>query len=77
MWALPFAEVHPLSDVGPGLRSGFPGVQVDAVFFQAAPETLNEDVVVEPPPAIHGYADAGSHNRFAQQHPLNQTSTDE
>ena len=38
-------EVDPAPDAGLGLRSGFPGVEVDALVFQGPPEALYEDIV--------------------------------
>ena len=50
--------VDPVADPEPGLASGGEGVEIDAFVFQTAPEPLNEDVVHEPPLAVHADADA-------------------
>ncbi|MBG6204685.1 hypothetical protein IWQ48_005854 [Labrenzia sp. EL_13] len=52
MRALPVIETHSLSDTDPGLRSGFPGVQVDPLVFERTPQPLDEDIVEEPSLAI-------------------------
>ena len=49
MGALAVVELDPLADTGFRLRSGFPGVQVDAFVFQAPPEQLNKYIVKEAP----------------------------
>ena len=38
-------ELHPFPDSSAGLRPGLPSLQVDALVFQRAPQTLDEDVV--------------------------------
>jgi hypothetical protein len=53
MGPLMVVEGDPPPDAGLGLRSSFPGVQVDAFILQGPPETLDEDVVEAAPLAIH------------------------
>ena len=43
----------PLSDICLGFRSGLPGVQVDALVFQAPPVPFDKDVVKDAPLSIH------------------------
>lgn len=45
MRAAAIVELHPFQDTRAGLRSGLPSVQGDALVFQGAPQTFNEDVV--------------------------------
>lgn len=47
-------EVDPAPDAGLALRSGFPGVEVDAFVFQGPPEALDEDIVQASAFAVHG-----------------------
>lgn len=47
-------EGDPAADTCPRLRSGFPGVQVDAFVFPRPAETLDKDVVEVPGFAVHG-----------------------
>lgn len=49
VWAMVVVEGDPAADSGFGLRSDFPGVQVDAFIFQGSPEPLDEDVVEAAP----------------------------
>ena len=51
--ALVVVEADPAPDADPSLRSGFPGVQIDAFILQGPPQTLDEDVVDAAPFAIH------------------------
>ena len=53
VWTLVIVEGHPFADARLCLRAGFPSMQVDAFVFQAAPETLDKDVVEEPALAVH------------------------
>lgn len=53
MWALAVVELDPLADTCFRFRPGLPGMQVDTLVFQRSPEPFNEDVVEEPPLAIH------------------------
>ena len=45
VWAMVVVEGDPAPDASLGLRSGFPGVQVDALILQGPPEAFDEDVV--------------------------------
>lgn len=49
MGALVVVEGDPAPDASLGLRSCFPGVQVDAFILQGPPEALDEDVVEAAP----------------------------
>ena len=51
-------ECDPAPDASLGLRSGFPGVQVDAFILQGPPEAFDEDVVDAPALSIHRDPDA-------------------
>ena len=53
VWAKVVVEGDPAPDASPGLRSGFPGVQVDAFILQGPPEAFDEDVVEAAPLAVH------------------------
>ena len=53
-------ECHPLTDVGPGLRTGLPGAQIHALVCQGSPEAFDEDVVDAAAPAVHRDLDAGA-----------------
>ncbi len=53
VWAMVVVEGDPAPDAGPGLRSGFPSVQVDAFILQGPPEALDEDVVEAASLAVH------------------------
>ena len=48
MGAFAVVKFDPLADARLCLRSGLPGVQVDALVFQAAPEPFDKDIVEEP-----------------------------
>lgn len=56
MRALVVVEGHPFPDRRFRLRSGLPGMQVNALVFQGAPQPLDEDVVEETALPIHRYA---------------------
>ena len=47
-------EVDPVPNTNLGLRSRFPGVQIDAFILQGSPEALDEDVVDAASFAVHG-----------------------
>ena len=66
MRPLSVVELDPLTDAGLRLWSGFPGIQDDALVFQAPPEPFHEDVVEEPALAIHPDADAGAAQAIRQ-----------
>ncbi len=59
MRALMVVEGHPLPDGRFRLRTGLPGMQVDALVFESAPQPLDEDIVEETALPIHRYAHAG------------------
>ncbi len=59
VWPLMIVEVDPATHASLGLRTGVPGVQVDAFILQRPPQTLDEDVVDAAPLAVHGDAHAG------------------
>lgn len=46
-------ELHPFPDTHAGLWPGLPGMQINALVFQSAPQTLDEDVVQIAALAIH------------------------
>ena len=52
-------EADPAPNAHPGLRSGLPGVKVDAFILQGAPEAFDEDVVQAAPHAVHRDPGAG------------------
>ena len=58
VWALVVVEGDPSPDASLGLRSGFPGVQVDAFILQGPPQAFDEDVVQAAPLAVHRYPGA-------------------
>ena len=45
--------VEPPGQIFGKLSSGFVSLQIDPLVFQGAPESLDEDVVLEPPLAVH------------------------
>jgi hypothetical protein len=47
VWAMVIVEGDPAPDASLGLRSGFPGMQVDAFILQGPPEALDEPKVRE------------------------------
>ena len=47
-------EGDPSANAGLGLRTGLPGVKVDALILQRSPEALDEDVVEAAPLAVQG-----------------------
>ncbi len=52
-WAALIVEGDLAPDACPGLRSCFPGVQVDAFILQGLPEAFDEDMVEAAPLAVH------------------------
>ncbi len=46
-------EGDPPANAGFGLRTGLPGVKVDALILQRSPEALDEDVVEAPAFPVH------------------------
>jgi hypothetical protein len=53
VWAMVVVEGDPASDACLGLRSGFPGVQIDAFILQGPPQALDEDAVQAPALDVH------------------------
>ena len=49
----------PPAKASPQLGTGLEGMAVDALVLQGAPESLDEDIVHPPAPAIHADADLG------------------
>ena len=45
MRAAVIVELHPFTDTRAGLITGLPGIQIDALVFQRAPQSLDDDVV--------------------------------
>ena len=67
MRALVVVEGHPFPDGRLCLRSGLPGMQVDALVFQGAPQPLDEDVVEETAfPICYRQVIAGNHREASR-----------
>lgn len=60
MRALVVVEGHPFPDGRLRFRTGLPGMQVDTLVFQGAPQPIDENIVDEPAFPIHRDSHAGS-----------------
>jgi len=61
VFAFLVVELHPGVDAEPGLCNGAVSLYENVLVFQAAPKTLDEDVVQKSTFAIHADRNAGFH----------------